>query len=71
MATLLVSQGAVTAKWRQQAGGEGCVDFFEELEEDETNGVALTDQSISTGVRDFFQESFGAQFGQVISERGQ
>jgi hypothetical protein len=68
---LFFDQDPVAAKWRQQAGGEGRVDLFEELEEDEADGVAFTDPSISTGVRDSFQESFGAQFGQVISERGQ
>src|ERR1017187_1591427 len=66
LAALLFGQEAVVTKWRQQAGGERCVDLFEELEEDEADGVALADQSISTGVRDSFQESFGAQFGQVI-----
>ena len=32
---------------------------------------SLADQSIAAGVRNLFQEAFGAQLGKVISERGQ
>jgi hypothetical protein len=71
LAALLFGQDAVATVWRQQAGREGCVDFFEELKEDEADRVALADQSIATGTLDLLDQPFGAQFGKVTTEGGQ
>jgi hypothetical protein len=56
LASFLVGEDAVAAEWRQQAGRKRRIDLFEELEEDQTDGIDLSDQSITTGARDFLDQ---------------
>ena len=52
-AALGFGKESVTAEWRQQSCGEGGVDSLEQLEEHHADGVALADQSVTTGMRIF------------------
>jgi hypothetical protein len=54
LAALLFGQDAVAAEWRHQADGKRRVDFSEELEEDQADGIDLADQPIATRARDLF-----------------
>src|SRR6266542_4195218 len=67
----LFGQDAVAAKWRQQARREGRIDLLEELKEHYADRVALADQLIATGARNFFDQAFAAQLGEVVAERCQ
>jgi hypothetical protein len=67
LAAFVFGEDAVATEWRQQACREGCVDFFEELEEDYADRVALADQLIAAGARNLFDQAFGAQLGKVLA----
>jgi hypothetical protein len=51
LASFLVGEDAVAVEWREQAGRKRRIDLFEELEEDQADGIALADQSITAGAR--------------------
>jgi hypothetical protein len=61
LATLLVLEFAVAGDGRQQTGGQGRVDPFEQLEEDEADGVAFAQQAVAPGTRNSLHQSFGAE----------
>ncbi len=48
---LLLLQFAVAGDGRQQPGGQGGVDSFEQLEEDEADGIAFAQQAVAPGTR--------------------
>ena len=52
----LFRQYMIAAEWREQTCGERRVDFFEQLQEDNTDRVALGDQPIAPGARHPFDE---------------
>jgi hypothetical protein len=47
LSALLFNRNAVAAEWGQQASGKRCVDLFEDLGENQADGVALANQSIT------------------------
>jgi len=54
-ATFAVWQCAVAAEWRRQAGGERCVDPFEQFQEGHADRVALAGELIALADRFFSQ----------------
>src|SRR5713101_6872102 len=58
LATLGVWQRRVSAKRMEQAGRQGGVDPFKELEEDEGDRIAVGLQVVSASVRQFVDEPF-------------
>ncbi len=52
----------------QHASRQGCVDFLEELQVNDTETVALGQQAIALRVRDFLDQPLGPQFGELITE---
>ena len=45
---------------REQAGRKRRIDLFEELEENQTERIALADQSITPGTRDFLDQALAS-----------
>jgi len=56
LASFVVGEDTVTAAWCEQAGRKRRIDLFEELEEDQKYGIAMADQSITAGARDFLDQ---------------
>ena len=44
----LLSETGIGGDRREEAGGEWCVDAFEELQEDEADRIALGEQAIAS-----------------------
>jgi hypothetical protein len=55
----------------EQACSEWGIDVFEELQEDEADRVPLREELIAAGVRELGNEAFGAQFRDIVAERGE
>jgi hypothetical protein len=55
--------------WTEKACRERGVDALEELEEDETNRVAVREEPITARVRELGNEAFGAEFREIVAER--
>ena len=55
----------------EQACSEWGIDAFEELQEDEADRVPLREELIAAGVRELGNEAFGAQFREIVAERGE
>ena len=56
---------------REQAGGQRSVDALEELHEDEADRIALGQEPAAAGAPRLFDETFCAQFGEIVAERGE
>jgi hypothetical protein len=56
---------------RDEAGGQRSVDALEELQEDEADRIALGQEPVARGVRQLFDETSGAQFGEIVAQRGE
>src|SRR5215469_5038927 len=65
---LFFGDGLVRSKGLQNAGSQRRIDFFIELQEHQTDLIAVGKQAVASGMRDFFHQSFGAQLPKVISE---
>ena len=55
----------------EQACGEWGVDAFEELQEDEADRVSAREELIAARVGEFGNKAFGAEFREVVAERGE
>ena len=55
----------------EKACREWGIDAFEELQEDEADRVPVREQLIATRVRELGNESFGAEFREIVAERGE
>ena len=53
----------------EKACREWGIDAFEELQEDEADRVPLREELIAARVREFGNEAFGAEFGEIVAER--
>ena len=63
--------GSVSGIGMKQPSGEGCVDFVEEFEKQQTDAISVGQELIATRVVQLFHETFGPEFPQFIAERGQ
>ena len=52
----------------EEPRGQRRVDAFEELEEDDTEAIAVREQAVSPRPRHFLHEALGAQFREVVAE---
>ena len=55
----------------EKACGERGVDAFEELQEDEADRVSAREELIAARVGEFGNKTFGAEFREVVAERGE
>ena len=63
-----VVQLAISAEWSKQTGSQRSIDAFKEFEEDHADGVALGEQSIAARARDFLNQTFSPELGQVVAQ---
>ena len=61
-------QFGVWEKGLEQAGGQWGVDSVEQFHEQQADAIASGEETITAGVREFFHETFGSQFEQVVAE---
>ena len=47
------------------------IDAFKELQEDEADRVALREELIAARVRELGNEAFGAEFREIVAQRGE
>jgi hypothetical protein len=66
---LFFGNGLVCGKGLQNAGSQGCVDFFMELQEHQADLIAVGEKPVATGMRDLFHQALSAQLPEVITER--
>ena len=59
------------ATWLQNAGGQRGIDAVEQLQKDQADRVTRGRQAIAAGARQLLDQAFGAQFGEVVAQRGQ
>ena len=70
-ATFFVWEATIPADWRQQTGGERCVNLLEQLEKGHTDRAPFAYQSIPAGMRDFLDQALGPQLVKIVAERSQ
>src|SRR5262249_8316492 len=68
--SLLVMDSCIRVNRAEKAGRERCVNAFEKLQEDQTEGVRAREELIRAGIRKLGDEAFGSQLREVIAERG-
>ena len=61
----------IAGKGLEETGGERCIDAFEELEKEHADGIALVGEAVATRVGKFLDQTFGSQFGKIITQRRQ
>src|SRR5580658_8157045 len=71
MATFVLGEFAITGKRLENTGGERSIDTLKQFQEEHANGIALGGETVTTRVRQFFYQTFGAQLGKIIAERSQ
>jgi len=55
----------------EESSGERSVDAVEEFQEDQADRISLGRQAVAAGAGQLFDQAFGAQLGEVVSEGGQ
>ena len=65
---VLAVERSVALDRREQAGSQRRVDALEELQEDEADRIALGQEPVAAGVRQLFDETFGAQFEPIVAQ---
>src|SRR6266566_2739285 len=66
---LFLGDGLVCGKGLQDAGSEWSIKPFIELQENYADLIAVREEPVAAGVRDLFDQTFGAQLPEVITER--
>lgn len=51
-----------------QPGSERRVEFFKQFQVDGAETIAWAGEEVAAGAGDLFDQSFGAEFGEVITE---
>jgi hypothetical protein len=62
----VLSEPRVGGDWVEQAGGQQRIHALGELQEDETNRMALGEQAIASSVRDAVDEALGPKLRQIV-----
>jgi hypothetical protein len=65
---LILGKLGVAGERFQQASRPGCIDLFEQLQIDDAEPIAFGEQAVTSGVRDFFDQSLGAQLRELVAE---
>ena len=63
----LIGELGVGSERRKQPGRQGSVDALEEFQKDEADRVAVGQESVAARVRQLVEETFGAQFREIIA----
>ena len=66
-----VGEGLVSGDRVEESSGERSVDAVEEFQEDQADRISLGRQAVAAGAGQLFDQAFGAQLGEVVSEGGQ
>ena len=56
---------------REKTGGERSVDALEKLQKDETDRIAVGEETVAARVRQLFDETLGAQFREIVAQRSE
>jgi hypothetical protein len=67
----LSRQGGIAGNRIEQSGGEGSAESVEQLQEDQADRISLGRQSIAARTRQFLDEAFGAELGEVVAGRAE
>src|SRR5215469_2704851 len=68
--TLLSRKGGVTGNRIKETGGERRAEPVEELYEDQADRVSLGRQLVAARTRQLLNNTFGAELGKVVAQRG-
>jgi hypothetical protein len=55
----------------EESSGEWSVDAVEEFQEDQVDGISLSQQLVAARAGQLFDKAFHAELGEVVSKRGQ
>ena len=61
LTTFVRGEVAIAGKGLQKIGGERSIDTLEQLQEEHANGIAFVQETVTTRVRQFGHQAFGAQ----------
>ena len=64
----LAGEVGVGSDRREKAGCQRSVDAFEKLQEDETDRIAVGEELVAARVRQFLDETLGAQFRKIVAQ---
>jgi hypothetical protein len=70
LGSLVAVKVGIAFDWTEDARGKRGVDALEEFEEDQADRVALREQVVAPRTRQFGDEALGAEFREVVTERG-
>src|SRR5579871_3804441 len=62
----LVLQSRISREWFEQAGSKRSIDFFEEFQEHQADGISFRKQAVPTGLRDLLHQPLGTELGKII-----
>ena len=71
LTTFVRGEVAIAGKGLQKTGGERSIDTLEQLQEEHANGIAFVQETVTTRVRQFGHQAFGAQLRKIVAQRGQ
>jgi hypothetical protein len=69
--TFVRGEVAIAGERLEETGDERSIDALEPLEEEQADGIALVGETVATPVGQFFEQTFGAQFGKIVAQRCQ
>ena len=69
--SFLLLQFLVPREGLEEASRKRSVDFFEELQEHQADGISFREQSIPAGLGDLLHEALGPELGKIVPQRSQ
>ena len=68
MTTFVRGEVAIAGERLEETRGEWSIDALEQLQEEDADGIALVGETVATRVGQFFDQGFGAEFGEIVAQ---